>query len=219
MKFDNHNDLIKQEEAVNIKKIICQLLGHWHLFLLFGALGLGGAYGYTQFTKPTFSVSSSMLIPQESTGFDMKELFNVDMIQNAPKINNQIEILKSSFTIKKTLLTLNWRTSWCKKKTLIWNGLYRTQPFDVQEPDNFINPSRIKIYIKPTNNNYFTVTVDETIKYKGVKTAVNFEAKGEFEHPFKNKYFNFILRKKGNNFDTGGEKYYFVFNDLKHEIL
>ena len=219
MKFDSNNDLIKQEEPINIKKIIYQLLGQWHLFVLFGALGLGGAYAYTQFTKPTFSVSSSMLIPQESQGFDMKELFNVDMEQNATKINNQIELLKSSFTIKKTLLTLQWRTSWYKKKTFVWNGLYRTEPFDVQETDNFINPTGVMVYIKPTDDHFFTVRVDETIIHNGIKTKVNFEAKGEFGRPFKNKYFNFTLLKKGNNFPTGGEHYYFVFNDLMQTTL
>ena len=214
MKFDNNYDLIKEEEAVNIKKIIYQMPGQWHLFLLFGALGLGGAYAYTYLTKPSFSVSSSILIPQDSKGFDMKELFNVDMEQSSMKINNQIEILKSSFTIKKTMLTLNWRTSWYKKQLFLWNGIYRKEPYDVFEPQNAINPSGIKVYITPNNDTRYTVSASGTIQNKGIKTRIDFEAIGEFGKPFRNTNFNFTLLKKVNNFDTREATYYFVFNDL-----
>ncbi|MDP3642388.1 MAG: polysaccharide biosynthesis tyrosine autokinase [Bacteroidota bacterium] len=215
MKFDSKNDLIQQEEAINYKKIIYQLLSHWYWLLLFGALGLGGAYTYLQFKKPIFSISSTILIPEESKGFDMKELFDVGLEQGYTKIYNQIEILKSSYTIKETLLRLNWRTSWYKKNIFRWNGVYKSEPYDVQEPRNFINPAGIKIYITPATGNFFTVSVDGKLNYRGEKMDVKFDDKGEFGRPFKNGYFNFTLLKKVNNFDSSGEQYYFVFNDLK----
>jgi len=215
MKFDSKNDLIQQEETLNYKKIMYQLLGHWYWLLLFGALGLGGAYAYLQFKKPVFSISSTILIPEESKGFNMKELFDVGLEQGYTKINNQIEILKSSYTIKETLLRLNWRTSWYKKNIFRWNGVYKSEPYDVQEPRNFINPAGIKIFITPQTDNFYTVSVDGKLNFKGEKMDVKFENRGEFGLPFKNEYFNFTLLKKVTNFDSSGEQYYFVFNDLK----
>ena len=79
MKLENKTTLIKEEDEIDIKKIIYLLLRQWHWFLLFGALGMGGAYAYTRLTKPIFSVSSSILIPQDSKGIDMKDLFKVDI--------------------------------------------------------------------------------------------------------------------------------------------
>lgn len=221
MKFDNNNDLIQQEEDINIKKIFFRMLGQWYWFVIFGILGLAVAYAYTKLTKPSYSVSNSILIPQESSGLDMKDMFNAElgMGQNTTQINNQIEILKSSFTIKKTLQRLNWRTSWYKKKNFLWNGIYRNEPFDVQEPQNFINPAGIRIYITPTSGNLYSVSANGKIDYKGNPTDIDFEGRGEFGLPYKNKYFNFTLLKKVNNIEPGGEKYYFVFNDLKENTM
>lgn len=215
MKFDNSNNVTKQEEEINIKKILYLLLANWYWLVLFGALGLGIAYTYLQFRKPVFSMSSTILIPEESKGFDMKDLFNVGLEQDYTKIYNQIEILKSSFTIKETLLRLNWRTSWFRKKAFQWNGIYKNEPFDVQEAPNYINPAGIRIYVTPTTDNFYTVSVDAKLNYKGEEKDINFEEKGEFGRPFKNNYFNFTLLKKLNNLESGHDEYYFVFNDLK----
>ena len=216
---DNIYEVLKEEEGPDIKKIIFILLRQWHWFLVFGALGLGGAYLYNKLTKPSYSVSSSILIPEKSSGMDMKDLFEGAMIQqNNTKINNQIEILKSSFTINQTLLNLNWRTSWYKKKTFIWNGLYKQEPFYIQEPLNFFNPAGIKIYITPTSDNLYTILVDGEINRGEVITELNFEATGEFDKPFTNDYFNFTILKKVKNTTPEGE-YYFEFNDLKWATL
>lgn len=219
MKFENNNESIKQEESINIKKIIYQMLGQWPLFLIFGILGLGGATAYTHLTKPTYKVTGSLLIPQDSKGFDMKELFDVDMEQNFTKINNQIEILKSSFTIKKTLRSLNWRTSWYKKQLFLWNGIYRQEPFEVVEPPSSMNPSGIRIYITPKGESKYTVSACGIIQNKGIKTKVDLEANGEFGKPFRKGTFSFTLLKKVNNTDTRDENYYFVFNDLNQSTM
>lgn len=218
MKLDGNN-LINQEEEIDIKKIIYQLLRHWHWFLLFGAFGLAGAYAWSHLSNRTFSVSSAMLIPQESKGFDMKDLFDVGMEQNYTEIYNQIEILKSSITIKKTLIKLNWRTSWYKKETFLWKGAYRNEPFEVYEPENSINPAGIKIYITQMDNNFYTVSATGTLNNKGIKTEIKFESKGEFGLPFKNENFNFTLIKKAKSFDLDDGKYYFVFNNLNQTTL
>lgn len=221
MNLDNSGGIFKQEESINFKKIIYLLLGYWYWFVISGILGLGAAYAYSRFTKPAYSVSSSILIPEESNGMDMKDLFSggYGMDQNITKINNQIEILKSTFTIKKTLLKLNWRTSWYQKNALLWNGIYGNEPFDVQESQSFINPSGIKLFITPVNDNFYNVSVSETITEKGIKKEFNFDERGQYGKAFSNKYFNFILLKKGNNFSVGEEEFYFVFNDLKQSTL
>ncbi|HAH24696.1 MAG TPA: hypothetical protein DCL77_13250 [Prolixibacteraceae bacterium] len=219
MKIHDNNNFKQQEEEINLQKIIYQFMGHWQWFLLFGTLGLGGAFAYTKLTKPVYSITSSILIPEESKGFVMKELFNADLDQNYTKINNQIEILKSTITIKNTLLSLNWRTSWYKKQAFLWNGIYKCEPFEVRETPGFINPAGLKVHISPTAYPFYTVLCKGTINEKGKEIHVRFKSKGEFGQPFSNKYFNFTLIQKGNNFGTQAENYYFVFNDLKQYTL
>lgn len=209
------------DESPDIKKIIYLLLRQWHWFLLFGALGLGAAYTYTRMTKSIYSVIGSILIPEKSNEMDLKNLFS-DALQDGQdktKINNQIEILKSSFTINHTLLNLNWRMSWYKKDLFIWQGIYKQEPFDVQETSSFINPVGIKIYISPTGKNSYLISCKGEINVQGKITSVNFDGKGEFGHPFQNEYFNFTILKKTNNTDIAEGEYYFVFNDRREMTL
>lgn len=207
---NNSNEIQNQEEDFDIKKIIYLLFRQWYWFLLFGALGLGGAFVYSQLTKPLYSVSASILVPEKSTGLDMKNLFEGALSQNSNNIFNQIEIIKSYYNVNQTLANLNWRTSWYKKDWLIWKGIYKQEPYDVQETPNFINPKGIAIYITPKSADTYTISVDG--KINGAK--VQFESEGTFDRPFVNNHFNFTLLKKINQFETSGDNYYFVFNDL-----
>ncbi|HEY3370922.1 MAG TPA: polysaccharide biosynthesis tyrosine autokinase [Prolixibacteraceae bacterium] len=219
MKIESKHPSTQQDEEIDLKKIIYQLKSYWHWFLLFGVLGLGAAYAYSHLTKRVFSISSSILIPQESNGFEMKDLFKMDMEQNYTEIYNQIEILKSSFTIRKTLLKLNWRTSWYKKELFLWNGIYRKEPFEVTEPQNVLNPAGIKLYITPHDKHFYTVSAIGTLMDKGIETEINFTEKGEFGRPFKNKTFNFTIVYNEDDFTATEGSYYFVFNDLRQSVL
>lgn len=217
---DRLNEIIEPEETVDVRKIVYLLLRQWHWFVIFGAVGLAGAYVYTRLTKPSYSVSASILIPEKSNDMDLKDLFNGALDdQNNTKINNQIEILKSSYTINQTLLNLHWRTSWFKKELFVWHGIYKEEPFDVQELPSFINPSGIKIYITPGSSNSYRISVDGEYEQAGHTTKIQFEGSGHFGEPFVNLYFNFTLLKKIDSGDVPDGDYYFVFNDERETTL
>ena len=213
------NEEIQQEKETDYKKIFNLLFRQWHWLLLFGTLGFVGAYIYNKLSKPRYEVSASILVPEKSNGMDMKSIFEGVLNQTNNNIYNQIEIIKSYYNINQTLLNLNWRTSWHKKDLMIWRGIYKQEPFDVQETQNFINPKGIAIYITLTSGDSYTISVNGKLRYNNVITDVKFEEKGTFDHPFVNKYFNFTLFKKVNNYDTPDGRYYFVFNDLNEAIL
>ena len=208
-----------QEDEIDIKKIIYLILRQWYWFALFGVLGLICAYGYTRITKPKYTVSASILVPEKSNGLDMKNLFEGAFDQTNTKILNQIQIIKSYYNINQTLLKLNWRTSWYKKDFLVWKGIYKKEPFEVLEAENFINPKDIAIYITPTSEETYTISVDGKFVYDEKLMAVKFEEKATFGRPFTNDYFNFTVNRKVTNFDTPDGSYYFVFNDLKEATL
>lgn len=211
----NFNDLGTQEEGIDVKKITYLLLRHWYWFALFGAMGLIGAFGYTKLTTPNYQANTSILVPEESNGMDMQDLFQGGSGQNSNNIFNQIEIIKSYKIVNQTILNLNWRTNWYEKGMFLWHGIYRYEPFDVQEASDFINPKGIKIFITPKSGNSYTVKVDSKIYINNSLIKVKFVESGEYGRPFKNKYFNFTLLKKNSDFDqASNNEYYFVFNDL-----
>lgn len=221
MKNIDPNNLVEIEESegIDFKKILFLIRRQWHWLALFGALGIIGAYIYNQLTIPEYMVSTTVLVPEKSNGLNMKDIFQGGFEGPKNNIYNQIEIIKSYYTVSQALVNLNWRTSWYEKDLLVWRGIYKQEPFDVQEAPNFINPKRLIVYITPTNGDNYTVKVDGKI-YKGYSvTDVKFEETGVYGRPFVNKYFNFTLLKKVNNIETPDGRYYFVFNDLKDATL
>jgi capsular exopolysaccharide synthesis family protein len=218
--MDNINLCNNQvEDKIDFKKIIFLLRRQWKWVALFGALGIFGAYVYTKFKKPLYTVSTSILVPEKSNGLNMQELFQGALAPPKNNIYNQIEIIKSYYTINQTLLNLNWQTSWYAKDLFLWKGIYKQEPFDVQEAPNFINPRGIAIYISPTTGNYYTVLVNGQSFQNDAIVDLKVEGSGEYGRPFVNKQFNFTLLKKVNNFETPSGKYYFVFNDMNDAIL
>ena len=207
------------EEQFDFKRIIFLLRRQWKWIVLFCALGVLGAYGYTKLTRQLYVVSTSILVPENSNGINMQQLFQGAV--DAPKNNifNQIEILKSYHTISQALVNLNFRTNWYAKDLFVWRGIYKQEPFDVQETPNFVNPKGIAIYITPTSGDNYTVKVDGKIFQNNSITEVKFEESGTYGRPFSNKLFNFTLLKKVNNFETPNGSYYFVFNDLNDATM
>ncbi len=208
-----------QEEEFDVKKIIFLMRRQWHWLALFGILGIVLAYGYTKITKPKYQISTSVLVPEKSDALNMKSIFQgvIDLPKN--NIYNQVEIIKSYYNINQALLNLNWRTSWYSKDLFVWRDIYKREPFDVQEAQNFINPKGIEIYITPTSNDHYKVSVNGKIEKDHQITELKLEESGTFGRPFINKNFNFTLLKKVNNFETISGNYYFVFNDLSDATL
>ncbi len=210
----------KEQKEIDIKKIIYLLLRQWHWFALLGVLGLIIAFGYIKFTKTYYSVYTSILIPPEkSAGIDLQSMFQGSMGNTQNNLYNQIEIIKSYSNVSQTLKNLNWRTSWYEKDFFTWEGIYKQEPFDVQEAQNFINPKNIDIYITPISNDEYTIAVDGEIRKHGEDIPVKFEGKGTFGRQYTNKFFNFTLLKKINNSETTDSQYSFKFNDLNDKTL
>lgn len=210
----------KQEDLFDFRRIIYLIHRQWKWFILFGILGVAGAYGYIKLNKPLYRVNTSLLIPEQTNGINMQELFLQGNIEG-PKNNvyNQIEIIRSYFTISKTLLNLNWRTSWYVKDLFIWKGIYNEEPFDVQEAQSFINPRGIPIYITPTTGNNYMISVNGKTSVNGESIELKLEATGEYDRPFVSKYFNFTLLKKENASIVPDGNYYFEFNDINDLTL
>lgn len=217
----NQNNFVEIEEAegIDYKKIFFLIRRQWHWLALFGALGLIGAYIYTKLTIPKYLVKTTILVPENSNGLNMNDLFQGALSMPKNNIYNQIEIITSYYNISQALVNLNWRTDWYMKDMFVWKGIYKQEPFDVKEAPNFINPKGIAIYITPTAGDNFIVKVDGEIFLNSTNTRVKFEESGVYGRPFVNKYFNFTLLKKVNNFETPDGKYYFVFNDLNSATL
>ena len=208
------------EEGFDFKSILFLLIRQWQWFLLFAAIGFAASYVYTKMTKSMYTVTASVLVPEKTNGLDMKGIFQgVGMDEPKNNIFNQIEIITSYPPINQTLLTLQWGTSWFKKDLFIWEGIYKQEPFDVQEAPNFVNLRGLPLNITPASDQTYTISSNGTVKINGLLTEIKFEGTGMYGRPFINPYFNFTLTKKPNIDKIPNVKYRFLFNDLNQATL
>ena len=217
----NNSEEREVEQGFDFKNILSLIVRQWQWFLLFGVIGFGSAYIYTKLSKSMYTVTTSIMIPEKSSGMgsDMANMFKgvVDQPQN--NIYNQIEIITSYAPINQTLLNLRWGTSWYKKSLFIWHGIYKQEPFLVQEGQNFVNLKGVPINITPTSDLNYAISVKEKVMINDVPTDLAFEGTGTYGRPFTNTWFNFTLDKKPNIDKVPEGQYQFVFNDLNRLTL
>jgi hypothetical protein len=177
---NTNHELNETEEGFDFQKIFYLLMRHWQWFLLFGAFGISMAYIYTKMTKPVYTVTASILVPEKSSGLgiDMNKMFQG--MADAPKNNiyNQIEIITSYYPINQTLQNMRWQTSWYKKELFIWNGIYKQEPFEVKEANNFVNLCGVPIYISPSSGDAYTVSVNGKARINNVLSEIKDGGKG-----------------------------------------
>ncbi len=207
------------EEGFDFKNILFIIVRQWQWFLLFAIIGFAGAYLYTKITKSIYTVTASVLIPEKTNGLDMKNIFQGVVDEPKNNIYNQIEIITSYNPINQTLLTLHWGTSWFRKELFVWEGIYKQEPFEVKEPENFVNLRGLPINITPVSDQNYNILSDGKIRINGVITEIKFEGNGTYGRPFINPYFNFTLVKKPNIDKIPDGKYRFIFNDLNQTTL
>lgn len=208
-----------EEEKFDFKKLFFLLRRQWKWFILFGTLGIVIAYGYTKLRKAMYNMSTSILVPEQSNGIDMQEIFQSSIEIPRNNIYNQIEIIKSYYTINQALINLDWRTSWYKKDFFVWQGIYAQEPFEIVESRGFINPKNIAISITPINDSIYGISVNGQTNYNGTLTKIKIKEQGKYGHPFINEHFNFTVKKKVIDYVGIGDKYYFTFNDMNNAIL
>ncbi len=217
--FDHNINMDNGEESVDIKKIIFLVIHNWYWFLLFGILGSGLAFIYTQVSKQKYQASTSILLKDNTGGINVSDLFQGAINQPKNNVTDQMEIISSYDVINKALKSLNWRTSWFQKNLWAWDEMYKNTPFVVSEDTGFKNPENGKIYITPVSKTKYKIRVSDEFNSKPNRTDIEINAMGTFGQPFHDKYFHFTISLKDKNADLSGSEYYFVFNNLASSTL
>ncbi|WP_320113066.1 polysaccharide biosynthesis tyrosine autokinase [Draconibacterium orientale] len=206
---------IEQDDEIDIKRLLYLLLRKWYWLALGLFLGVSGAYLFVKYTPDKFQVNTSLLVTDDSKGFDLENLFMDGMMGSSSKasLQNEVEFLRSFTLNHQAVDNLNWQTFWQKKNLIIWNGIYLNEPFILNKSGEGLNPAGIPIYITPLSETEYEITVDGEIKIEGQNVKIEFDETAKYGEPFRNEYFNFTLTPKENSSDLSGEWYRFSFID------
>lgn len=220
--MDSNEELRKmmaqqEEETIDLKEYIYKFLHYWYWFVLAGFIGFAGAYFYNKYIPPSYDVTSTLVVEEESTqGTDLEQLFSGYTMGSNVKLQNHIGILKSYNINYLTVENLGWFVSWYRNMPLGDYDLYGKEPYAVEFDNSDMNIKGVPVHISNEGNGKFMVTVDATTTVNDVEMNINLEQEGEFGKSFTSNYFNFILYQSGT---VDNNDYYFQFNDLEKLTL
>ncbi|WP_372650250.1 GumC family protein [Draconibacterium sp.] len=206
---------IEQNDEIDIKRLLFLLLRRWYWLALGLFLGATGAWLFVKYTPDKYQVNTSLLVTDESKGFDLENLFMEGMMGSSGKtsLQNEVEFLRSYTLNRQAVDNLNWQTSWQKKNLIIWSGIYLNEPFILHKSGEALNPAGISIYITPLSETEYVIEADGEIDLDGQTQKIAFEETATYAQPFRNEYFNFTLTPKENSGELVGECYRFSFID------
>lgn len=216
------------EEKVNVRVLLARLIQKWYLFVIFGLMGLTGGYLYTRYSTSNYQVKATLFVPRLSTGIEagFEGLLPGDLMENQSEVYNQMEILKSYYLHEEVARHLNWRTTWFRKdcwslanlmrrKDMFhWVSYYKNSPFIIEEPKGYTNPTGIRLYIDPVDNERYRFSTSFQITREGKKQKVRVDTTGRYDQPFLHPYFHFTLHSMPNSAEEQDCHYSFCFNNL-----
>jgi tyrosine-protein kinase Etk/Wzc len=224
---ENTKSNLPQEDEIDLRKIFIIILKNWHLFVIFGLLGIFGGYLFSRYSQPNYQVNATIFVPQKTTsiGAGLQDMFKSQLTNDKTDVFNQIEIIKSFNINKQVAQNLNWRTSWFRKSDLNGNNLfkgrdlfhwvafYKDEPFFVQKKEGAFNSPNVKLYLKPLSPKQYELTVDGDVIYNGAKKAIKLESIVNYGQVFENDYFHFTITPNNKFEENLDQQYYFVFNE------
>jgi len=213
--MDKFEELFKSLETENkevSQNFLLKFTKNWHWFAIFSFIGILAGYILFSYTPPVYLVQSKLLIPSEDNVQNTLLSFDNQILPKNQKVENQIGTLQSFSLYKKALENLNWKTSFYTDNGNYKSELYENPPFSVKITNDSKNIEGIELNIIALNDLDFEISTEGTIIRNGIKQKIEFEGKGVFNNPFKNKYFDFVISNDGDY--VKGKKYYMVFNNI-----
>ncbi|AWW32575.1 tyrosine protein kinase [Echinicola strongylocentroti] len=120
------------ENTFDFRSILVKYLGYWPWIALFVFLGMAGAFFVNRYSTPIWSVESTVLIKDESSGMSMDLFENTGLVKSSSNIENEIGILKSYTLAEEAVQELNINVQVYKQGVLGMVPVYGNQSMLVE---------------------------------------------------------------------------------------
>ncbi len=201
----NNKNLI--EEKIDIKGIFLSYTTYWYFFLLSILFFVFLGFLINRYTVPEYSVSSTLLIRDDSnTQLGAENILEgLELFSGKKNLKNEIVILKSYSVTEQIVEELNLGISYFKKGFIISNELFNNSPFIVSVDStklqvtgkkyevDFINSESFKLRLKANNKYAYNVINQKFDKSKPVD--INFEKEYNFGETISSPLFTFSINK------------------------
>jgi tyrosine-protein kinase Etk/Wzc len=135
--YVNNVNIEAEQTGVNIKEILLKYFYYSWLFVLTVTLSLSIAWLYLRYTKPLYSVSSTLLIRNDNSGrgaaaMSTQSMFNdIDLFQANSNKQNEILILSSRTLMERVVKSLGLQKEYSVVGTVKTTDIFPEQPFEL----------------------------------------------------------------------------------------
>lgn len=193
---NNGHSLNNRPSDSTNNRFLGRLTKNWHWITVGGVLGVLLAFFIYHYTKPSYEISTTLLINPEGSTAEMSDIFEANTRRDKPQTNvvNQIGIVKAFSLNLQTVENLGWHYTWTEQDELFRkNDLYMQEPFKVELTEGFPQTREVPIEIKMINSATLEVSCDYTISKDGLEEEINFQKRIVVGDTFENEYFSFKI--------------------------
>lgn len=126
-----------QSSGINAKELLLKYVHYAWLFVLIMVLSLSVAWLYLRYTKPIYSVSSTLLIRNDNAkgggGMSSQDMFSdIALFQSNTNKQNEILILGSRTMMERVVRSLGLQSGYSVVGNVKTTNIYPEQPFELQ---------------------------------------------------------------------------------------
>lgn len=201
----NNKDL--NEEKIDIKGIFLSYTTYWYFFILSILFFIFLGFLINRYTVPEYSVSSTLLIRDDSnTQLGAENILEgLELFSGKKNLKNEIVILKSYSVTEQIVEELNLGISYFKKGFIISNELFKNSPFIVSIDSTKLQVTGVKYEVDFINSESFKLKLKANDKYaynvfnqkfdKSKPVDINFEKEYNFGDTISSPLFTFSINK------------------------
>lgn len=211
MTTNKHTDQ-PQEETIDLKATLLKYAHYWYYFIISVLFFLFIAFLYNRYSKPIYSVSSTLLIRDDRNSQLGAEnlLEGLEMFSGKTNLKNEIALLNSYSITKQVVEDLNFGISYFKHGKIITSVLYENLPFIVVVDSLHPQVTGSDFYITILNDSEYNlnVSVDDSYAYniitekfdKSIPVNVKIDETYKFGQAVESQGFSFVINKNNEHF-------------------
>ena len=168
-----------QEETIDLKAILIKYAHYWYYFIISILFCLFIAFLYNRYSKAIYSVSSTLLIRDDSNSQLGAEnlLEGLEIFSGRTNLKNEIALLNSYSITKQVVEELGFGTSYFRHGKILTSVLYDNLPFFVSVDSTHLQLCSREFFVTILNDTEYELNINSDNQYAYDITAARFEKK------------------------------------------
>jgi tyrosine-protein kinase Etk/Wzc len=158
----------KIQEENDLKKVTTIFLRNYILFIVSTIITLSVAFLINQYSRPVYSISSSILIKDnknQAVGREVNEFLNSSLFGNNQNFQNELWVLKSSPVLEQTIRNLDLSITYYSKGRFQYHDAYQNAPFQVWFLPGHPQPVNVRFELTFLIDGYFQLKAESGETY------------------------------------------------------